>query len=90
MKTLVEIEQGLPTANIGQIATVIQRDWGSKVNYAAKPYLSAMHSMNQITDNYGADDGRSIISYFLSNANTWRGPVAKAVKAELNKRLKNK
>jgi hypothetical protein len=40
-----------------------------------------------MSDHYYADDARSIVIYFLSNASSWRGPVAKAVKAELKRRL---
>lgn len=39
-------------------------------------------------DKYGADDARGIVLYFLSNATAWRGPVARAVKAELKGMLK--
>jgi hypothetical protein len=78
----------LENLTISQIARLIQRDWGTKMYFGAKPYVSAMTSMDKITDNYGADSGKSIVLYFLANANTWRGPVAKAVKLELNKRAK--
>jgi len=64
------------------IARDIRVDW-KNVNFAAKPYLAAMHSLGSIDDNFGYDDGRSIVLYFLSNASTWRGPTAKAIKAEL-------
>jgi hypothetical protein len=78
----------LETLSIASLAKVVRRDWGLKVNFAAKPYLDAMMSLETVNDNFGYDDGRSIVNYFLSNATTWRGPVAKAVKAELNKRVK--
>jgi hypothetical protein len=48
-----------------------------------------MGSLHDIKDNFINDSGASIVVYFLGNAQTWRGPVAKAVKAELNKRVKN-
>lgn len=66
-----------------EIAREIRKDWGAKVNYAAKPYLEAMGSLDSIEDNYINDSGRSVVLYFLSNASTWRGEVAKRVKAEL-------
>ena len=69
------------------IATEIKQDW-KNVNYAAKPYLEAMSQLDKITDNYYLDSGTSIVSYFLSNAGSWRGEVARRVKAELNKMLK--
>ena len=65
------------------IAQEIRRDWGSKVNYAAKPYLDAMGSLDKIIDNYGMDSAKSVVLYFLSNAASWRGETAKRVKAEL-------
>lgn len=68
-----------------EIASEIRKDWGSKINFGAKPYLEAMSSLDKVTDNYMMDSGKSIIIYFLSNATTWRGDTAKRVKAELKK-----
>lgn len=64
------------------IARDIRQDW-KNINYAAKPYLDAMETLLSITDNYGCDNAKSIVLYFLCNASTWRGPVAKSIKAEL-------
>ena len=72
---------------ICDIATEIVNDW-KKVNFAAKPYLDAMLSLKTIEDKYYLDDARSIITYFLSNASSWRGEKAKAIKAELKGMLK--
>ena len=58
------------------------------IHFAAAPYLDAMMSMDNIKDNYGHDDGRSIVLYFLSNASSWRGDDAKRLKAELKLMLK--
>jgi len=48
-----------------------------------------MAQLDKITDSYGCDSGKSIVSYFLSNANTWRDKkgedTAKRIKAELKK-----
>lgn len=78
--------------SISQLASIIRTDWrkqpGKGIYFGAVPYLDAMHTMDKITDNYGADSGRSIVAYFLGNASTWKGEVAKAIKKELNKRLK--
>lgn len=68
-----------------QIAGIVQRDW-KKPYFGAVPYLQALGSLSSHNDSYGQDSGRSIVAYFLSNATTWRGPVAKAVKAELKRR----
>lgn len=65
------------------IADDIVRDWGTKINYAAKPYLIAMQDMGDINEHYGFDTGRSVVAYFLANAQTWRGETARRVKKEL-------
>lgn len=64
------------------IAKEIRQNW-KPVNYAAVPYLEAMAELDKITDDYYLDSGVSIVSYFLCNANTWRGEVARRVKLEL-------
>lgn len=74
--------------NISLIASIVRQDW-SKVYFGAEPYLKAMATLSNINDSYGMDSADSIIRYFLCNAQTWRGPVAKAVKAKLNELLKS-
>lgn len=64
------------------IAKEIDRSW-KKPYFGAVPYIEAMHSLNRITDNYGADSAKSIVLYFLANAQTWRGDDARRIKAEL-------
>jgi hypothetical protein len=86
-----EVVPGLSTMTLNQIAIVIYDDHRAQhkqVNYAAKPYLEAMSSLQHIDDNYMQDTGISIVSYFLSNASQWKGDVAKAVKNELKRRLR--
>jgi hypothetical protein len=73
--------------DLWRIADEIVLDW-RKPNFAAKPYLDAMMSLNSIKDRYGQDSGESIVLYFLSNAQSWRGPVARRVKAELKEMCK--
>lgn len=70
---------------LSAIASDIRKDWGTKVNYAARPYLDAMLCMDSVNDNYGFDSGRSIVLYFLGNASMYRGEKAKALKLELKK-----
>ncbi len=64
------------------IAREISRLW-TKPYFGAVPYLAAMTTLESIKDNYGDDDAKSIVLYFLANAQTWRGPDAKRIKAEL-------
>jgi hypothetical protein len=79
----------LSNMSIGEIAGLVYKDW-KNVNYGAKPYLSAMTSLQSVKDMYGQDDGASIVAYFLSNATSWRGDVAKAVKKELQRRIRSR
>ena len=76
-------------ATLAQLAEVVYMDW-SPVNFAAAPYLDAMRSLGSVDDTYGADSARTVVLYFLGNARSWRGPIAKAVKAELNARLRTR
>lgn len=64
------------------IAEEIKKNW-AKPYFGAVPYIEAMGMLCDIDDMYGCDDAKSIVLYFLANASTWRGPVARRVKAEL-------
>jgi hypothetical protein len=77
----------LPRMTLSQIAGLVYDDW-KNVNYAAKPYLEAMSTLQNVSDMYMMDPGSSIVAYFLGNATSWRGEVAKAVKKELQRRIK--
>jgi hypothetical protein len=73
--------------SLSLIASEIRKDW-KNVNFAARPYLDAMGSLNSIGDKYGYDSASEIVLYFLSNAGTWKGENAKRIKSELKKMLK--
>ena len=70
------------TRPLYEIAAEIRKDW-QKVYFGAVPYLDAMSCLDSIEDNYIYDSGKSVVLYFLSNATTWKGDVARRVKAEL-------
>lgn len=67
---------------LAAIARDIRTHW-KKPYFGAVPYLDAMLTLGGIGDKYGLDDARSIVRYFLANANTWRGEDARRIKAEL-------
>jgi hypothetical protein len=69
------------------IANEIRKDW-QPVYFGAVPYLDAMLTLNSINDMFGLDSADSIVRYFLANAQTWRGEVARRVKAELKDMLR--
>lgn len=68
---------------IKEIAAEIKADWKNWRNSYAAEYLNAMSSLETINDNYYFDSADSIVRYFLSNAQGWRGDTAKRVKREL-------
>lgn len=65
-----------------EIAQEIRNDW-KKVYFGAVPYLDAMSTLNKISDNYYYDSAKSVVLYFLANAQTWKGETAKRIKQEL-------
>ncbi len=83
------------TRPLYEISNEIRKNWkksvsGTDVWFGAKPYLDAMSNLDKISDEYGCDSGKSIVAYFLANASTYRGEVARRIKAELNQMLKAK
>ena len=82
----VEAAADLTTATPTELAVIIRKDWKQPF-YGAVPYISAMRSLPDFESNYGLDSGRDIALRFLCNAGTWRGATARAVKAELKRRL---
>ena len=70
-----------------EVARDIRSDWGAKLSPHAKPYLDAMSSLDSINDSYVFDSAKSVVLYFLANAQSWRGDVARRIKAELKAML---
>lgn len=64
------------------IAEDVARHW-KNVAPAAVPYLEAMHELEDLHQGYYYDSARSVLAYFLSNAKTWKGPVARHIKREI-------
>ena len=75
------------TRPLYEVAEEIRKDW-KRIYFGAKPYLDAMSCLESINDNYGWDSGKSIVLYFLANASSWRGEVARRIKKELNAMVK--
>ena len=74
--------QNNKTRPLHVIASEIRKDW-KKVYFGAEPYLDAMSNLDNVNQNYLFDTGKSIVLYFLGNANTWKGETAKRIKKEL-------
>jgi len=74
--------------NLSEIAKIIREDW-KNVPYTAKPYLSAMETLDSINDHFFEESARSMVCYFLANAHSWKGETARAVKQKLKDLLKS-
>lgn len=72
---------------LNEIARDIRAHWPN-IFYGAVPYVDAMYDLRTLDDKYFADDAKSVVLYFLSNATTWRGEHARRIKKELNDMLK--
>ena len=83
------MKTNMPVRPLHIIAREIYKDWNPRVHCTAAPCLSAMLGLTTITDRYGCDEGKSIVAYFLCNASSWKGEVARRVKKELNDLLKS-
>ena len=70
------------TRKLYEVAREIRQEW-KKVSPYAEPYLEAMESLNSVSDNYYYDTGKSVVLYFLANAQSFRGEAARRIKAEL-------
>jgi hypothetical protein len=79
--------QTINTRPVYKIAEEILNDWQAPY-FGARPYLTAMLTINSHCENYGQDTAKSIILYFLSNASSYRGSKAKELKNELKKLIK--
>lgn len=83
---LLEGSRSVQRRPLYEIHDEIVRNW-KNVYFAAVPYLDAFRYLDKVTDSFMSESGRSVVTYFLSNAASWRGDVAKRVKAELRAML---
>lgn len=65
-----------------EIFAEVRQDW-KKPYFGAKPYMEALGQLENWNSRYYAEDARGLGLYFLANAGTWRGEVARRVKAEI-------
>lgn len=82
-KIMANLDSKIQVRSLSEIAREIKGDWQNWRNSYAADYLRAMSELNSIDDDYFADSGKSVVLYFLANAQSWRGEVARRIKAEL-------
>ena len=77
---------------LSELANIALADWPRKPNFcfAARPYLEALFDINQktVSGSYGYDSIQGIVLYFITNTGSWKGEVARLVKGELKRRLR--
>lgn len=75
---------------LSDIAREIWADFKAKpMAYAAEPYIDALYYVDQkdLHGYFGEDKIEYVVIYLLENLGTWRGDVARRVKAELRAAL---
>jgi hypothetical protein len=79
---------GLSSWTLARIARAVSHDW-TQPYFGARTYLQALAELDtcDLSAAYGCEDARGMVRGFLANAQTYRGQVARAVKAELLGRL---
>lgn len=80
---MAEVNSKIEVRPLYEIASEIKQNWVSWRKSDAEPYISAMSDLSSIDDNYMFDSAKSIVLYFLANAQSWRGEAARRIKAEL-------
>lgn len=78
-----EVNSKIEVRPLYEIASEIKSNWESWRKSYARDYLEAMSELSSIEDNYFFDSAKSIVLYFLANAQSWRGEAARRIKAEL-------
>lgn len=79
------LTQQVKTAPLSQLADLARRHW-KPMFYGAVPYVNALLQCPTINSTYGIESAEHLVLAFLANARTWRGPIARVVKAELKRR----
>lgn len=72
--------------SLGELARLVAEHWVD-IDPAARQYLDAWASCEDLQDKYGADNASELIARFLACAGAWQGPAAREVKKELRRRL---
>jgi hypothetical protein len=75
--------------SISEIAREIREKW-KPVHGEAEQIVDAMERINSLNDTFSAEPAIEILSRFRWAARTWKGPVAKRIKDEIEALLTSK
>jgi hypothetical protein len=67
---------------LSEITREIRKDW-KPMYRPAEAHFEAFEYADNVNQMYGMDSVKSEICYFLGNAQTWKGDVARRIKLEL-------
>lgn len=83
-------EDDLRELDLQGLIAIVYEDWPA-MGVTPRTYLDALDRWDcrTLADAVGNEDAETQVRYFLSFAGPWRGAVARAVKAELRRRLKS-
>jgi hypothetical protein len=70
------------TSTPADVVRTIRADWRNPY-FGAVPYLEALEGLASWDARFGVESARSLAPYLLNNLKTWRGDVARSVKAQL-------
>lgn len=76
----------IQTCTISVLFRHVKANWKNPY-FGAIPYIDALLCCSELDSVYGVETARDLIPYFLANAQTWRGDVARMIKAELKRRI---
>lgn len=79
-------EQCCSEASIKEMIAGCRMTW-DEVSPEAEPYLQALEKMDNIMERSMNMAGVMVVVYFLGRSKKWTGPVARAIKKELRKRV---
>lgn len=73
-----------PEYTLKGVSKQIRADW-ENINPIAEIYLKSLEQCNTLDSIVNGEDGAYWVSYFLANANGWRGEKARTIKNYLRK-----
>ena len=73
---------------LGQLLEQVKSDW-TEAPQTIEECIQSLQMSGAAANNYLDAEAEEYLKFFLTNCSAWRGEVARRVKAELRKRLRN-
>lgn len=89
-RKILRLRKETPTETLLRSLNVIfnevDQSWTNPY-FGAVPYIRALKSLDNLNDMFVNDKAVDLVRYFLSNAQTWKGVVARRIKKELKQMI---